>query len=436
MSSIDTSGIVAKNTVTADVTDINPNFTATKTAIDALCADVENLTFVDLTDTPANYTGAALQAVRVNAAGTALEFFTAAGTGTVTSVNIGSAGGLSFTGGPITTSGTFTPVIDAAALRTTLNVADGATANSSDAFLLARANHTGTQLASTISDFSTAADARIAAASVTDLSDVTDAGSGQIITAAERALVNGAVQISANAAYFVNASTGSDSNDGLTSGTAFATIQKAVDTVSAFNLGGTEAVINVAAGSYARFSCKSLTGGTCRILGAGATTIIDGSGSGSCITNAGTVGLYTFDSLKVDNAVRGFDCSLSQSTIRDCTLGAVTADQIRGRDQAFILIANTMTVDGDAAQHVNLKTGAELSSAGVTLTLSGTRAFSIWMLARSGALVEAPAMTFVGTATGVRYIVQTNAIVDTSGGGATYFPGNTAGSTATGGQYA
>lgn len=36
-----------------------------------------------------------------------------------------------------------------------LNVADGATANSSDATLLARGNHTGTQTASTISDFDT-----------------------------------------------------------------------------------------------------------------------------------------------------------------------------------------------------------------------------------------------------------------------------------------
>lgn len=43
-------------------------------------------------------------------------------------------------------------------------VAPGATANSSDATLLARANHTGTQAASTISDFSTAADAHITAA--------------------------------------------------------------------------------------------------------------------------------------------------------------------------------------------------------------------------------------------------------------------------------
>lgn len=43
-------------------------------------------------------------------------------------------------------------------------IAAGATANSTDATLLGRANHTGTQTASTISDFSTAADARITAA--------------------------------------------------------------------------------------------------------------------------------------------------------------------------------------------------------------------------------------------------------------------------------
>jgi hypothetical protein len=43
-------------------------------------------------------------------------------------------------------------------------IASGATANDTDANLKARANHTGTQLASTISDFSTATDARITAA--------------------------------------------------------------------------------------------------------------------------------------------------------------------------------------------------------------------------------------------------------------------------------
>jgi hypothetical protein len=54
--------------------------------------------------------------------------------------------------------------LTASDLRALINVANGATANDTDANLKNRANHTGTQTASTISDFSTTADARISAA--------------------------------------------------------------------------------------------------------------------------------------------------------------------------------------------------------------------------------------------------------------------------------
>jgi len=77
----------------------------------------------------------------------------------------------------------------------------GATANSTDATLLNRANHTGTQTASTISDFDTevsnnaavtANTAKVSADGlVTTHSDVTNAGSGQIITDAERTKLTG-----------------------------------------------------------------------------------------------------------------------------------------------------------------------------------------------------------------------------------------------------
>lgn len=61
------------------------------------------------------------------------------------------------------TAGTGDPEdLSAATVRTILNVANGATANSSDATLLSRANHTGTQLAATISDFTEAAQDSIA----------------------------------------------------------------------------------------------------------------------------------------------------------------------------------------------------------------------------------------------------------------------------------
>ena len=59
---------------------------------------------------------------------------------------------------------TFTKQYSATDKTKLAGIASGATADSSDATLLARANHTGTQTASTISDFSAATDVRVAAA--------------------------------------------------------------------------------------------------------------------------------------------------------------------------------------------------------------------------------------------------------------------------------
>ena len=74
------------------------------------------------------------------------------------------------------------------------SVIDAATLNSQNgAFYQARANHTGTQLAATVSDFQEAVSNNVLVAnaiqptdSVTDLSDVSDAGSGIIVSPAER----------------------------------------------------------------------------------------------------------------------------------------------------------------------------------------------------------------------------------------------------------
>jgi hypothetical protein len=45
-------------------------------------------------------------------------------------------------------------------------------------------------------------------------------------------------------------------------------------------------------------------------------------------------------------------------------------------------------------------------------------------------------MTFTGSATGPRYRADSLGLIQTNGAGATYLPGNSAGSTSAGGQYA
>jgi hypothetical protein len=93
------------------------------------------------------------------------------------------------------TAGTGDPEdLTAANVRTIINVADGATANAADAFLLARANHTGTQAAGTITGLATVAtsgsasdlgsgtlpNARLAAFGSGDVSFAAGGGAGTI----------------------------------------------------------------------------------------------------------------------------------------------------------------------------------------------------------------------------------------------------------------
>ncbi len=84
--------------------------------------------------------------------------------------------------------------LSAATARTLLNVANGATANSSDATLLARANHTGTQTASTISDFSSAVAATAAVtantAKVTNATHTGDVTGSTVLSIAANAVVD------------------------------------------------------------------------------------------------------------------------------------------------------------------------------------------------------------------------------------------------------
>jgi hypothetical protein len=129
-------------------------------------------TFLDLTDTPSDYTGQAGKVAAVNTAEDALEFIEVEGIGTVTSVAVSGSDGIEVdSGSPITAAGTIALGVNKAAMLAHLNVEDGAEVNNisdvnatdltdgGDSTLhfhsadRNRANHTGTQTASTISDF-------------------------------------------------------------------------------------------------------------------------------------------------------------------------------------------------------------------------------------------------------------------------------------------
>jgi len=71
-----------------------------------------------------------------------------------------------------------------------------------------------------------------------------------------------------------------------------------------------------------------------------------------------------------------------------------------------------------------------VNSFGTTVSLLANVTTTVFVYAARGGLIEAFAMTFAlggFTVTGARYTVADGAIIDTSGGGANYFPGSSAG---------
>lgn len=190
--------------------------------------------FTDLTDVPSTYAGQSLLFVRVKADESGLEFAGGGGGGAAT--NLGYTA--SPTNGLVTsdtgTDATLTLVdgtnagLMAPAQHTKLaSVQASATANAADSYLLARANHTGTQTASTIIDFNSAADARVAAG-ITGKQDTLVSGSNIKTINGVSVLGSGDITVSGGATDLGNTTTGSTVT--LTSSTGASTVLVAAGT--------------------------------------------------------------------------------------------------------------------------------------------------------------------------------------------------------------
>lgn len=249
-------------------------------------------------------------------------------------------------------------------------------------------------------------------------------------------------RLTANTTFYV-ATTGNDSNNGLTAGTPWLTIQKAIDVISKqYDLAGFTATISVANGTYAGNAVVQTP-----VVGAGvvllqgnvatpASCII--SASANCVDVSGNAALQlagfklTTSSGNNISASNGGQIVLTGLMEFGTTPGADMVASQRG----LIIVSANYTVSGSAAAHFTSNLGGFISSNSRTVTLSGTPAFAgAFASASDMGLIQCVSNTFSGAATGTRYSVSGNSVIETNGGGATYFPGSIAGASATGGQY-
>lgn len=250
--------------------------------------------------------------------------------------------------------------------------------------------------------------------------------------------------LTANRTYYVRAD-GSNSNNGLanTAGGAFLTIAKAISAVSALDLATFNVTIQVDDGTWT----TGVTVGAAWI-GSGAVTLrgnpttpanctISASnpiyvvGAGARLTVSGFTIVSSNIGLLADN---GGVITLSSGMV----FGACTSMHMRanGLGAAIIAQSTAYSITGDTGRHIYASPNGFINIFGTSITLTGTRAFGT-AFAEADRLgsINAGSAVFTGSATGKRYNAASNAVVNTSGGGASFFPGSIAGTTSTGGQY-
>lgn len=248
-------------------------------------------------------------------------------------------------------------------------------------------------------------------------------------------------QLQAAATYYVRTD-GSDSNTGTanTAGGAFLTIQKAIDTAVAFDFGVYGVTVNVGAGTFAAaVTLKNFGGaGKLSIIGAGSTTII-APASGNCFTTSGIGGWYLLQSMKLTPPAGAYGISGTAGTkvavdFSALEFGATSGGlHIVAGQGTNIKATGNYTISGGAYAHVGAYDSGQVLTQSVTVTVSGTPAFSYFGVASRGGTFLFNGNTYSGSATGARYLC------DTAGGmysGGVTLPGSTAGTATSPGYYA
>lgn len=251
--------------------------------------------------------------------------------------------------------------------------------------------------------------------------------------------------LAANRTYYVRTD-GSDSNNGLanTSGGAFLTIQKALDVVGSLDIGIYNVVISVGAGTFSKTGTNVLKAplgsGTVTIQGAGMANTTVSHTSGECFYGEYTNFRFTVRDMKLQTTTSGsclYQFGNGLINYRDVDFGSAVTAQVSIQSGGQMVQTGNCTISGGASYHILCSTNSIVNLTARTLTLSGTPAFSFAFISVvRNAFAVANSVTFSGSATGPRHLINTGGIVFTNGATeASYFPGNSSGTTTAPGAF-
>lgn len=249
--------------------------------------------------------------------------------------------------------------------------------------------------------------------------------------------------------YYVRTD-GSDSNTGLTNnaGGAFLTIQKAINVVSgSIDMAAYQVTIQVGAGTYTgAINFLSWSGNLPPILVGDETTpgnVIITTTSADAVTNDGAHPWHIRGMrLQTISSGRAMYCANGGGIyFQKIDFGTTAGNHMHCIGPSSISATGDYSISGspggDGIHMISADSGY-INTTNITVTLTGTPAWSSNGFAHASRIgeIRASGNTYSGAATGTRYLANNNAVIYTAGASATYFPGDAAGSTATGGIYA
>jgi hypothetical protein len=284
----------------------------------------------------------------------------------------------------------------------------------------------------------------------TELVPIVQGGETVRTTAQDIADLSGGREVlSAARTYYVRTD-GSNSNTGLvnSSGGAFLTIQKAIDVIATLDLSAYTVTISVGNGTYTGGITLKVNVGQAdfangiRIIGDETTPsncFIDLTGADCLLAGRGTGAYISGFKLRTD-----YNCLLTTGGliyVGAMEFGTANAHAYSEGSGGYIYFTDSYSITGGAVYHIVAVAAGRIAAyeASTVVTLTGTPAFGVFAAVETGGLIDVAGYgdySFSGSATGARYSATTNGVIQTYGAGGTYFPGDSAGSTDTGGQYA
>lgn len=248
--------------------------------------------------------------------------------------------------------------------------------------------------------------------------------------------------------YYVRAD-GNDTNTGLvdSAGGAFLTIQKAINVVyGTLDLRSNNVTIQVRTGTFARAVVPGPH------VGIGTVTLQGDSVTPANVILTATAITEFAGVIDVSNGATLIvkDLSLNTVTSGSCIFawrggriffgnirfGACANDHLLAVKEGYIEAISNYAIVGNAARHIYVGEESEIAVQALTLTLSGTPAFSsefVFADALGAAVIGGN--TYSGAATGKRFTAQRGGFIYTLGN-LTELPGNAAGTVVSDGIYA